>query len=163
MTTSTTINAVIDAMISRITTNIASFGGTVNTPVREGDEEPAAVDIFPSLYVVPLLGSGDTMTQHMNSSALFHEFPLTVIGFYKDYTVNGSLRTTRNYGYAMIDLFAGPTNYKITGTITVEGTPVTIGGAVVTSWTLEVMYWRVNDYIVHNFVARFMIKSITGG
>ena len=154
MTTSATINSVIDAMISRITTNIASFGGTATTPVQEGDEEPAAVDIFPSLYVVPLVGSGDIMTQHMNSSALFHEFPLTVIGFYKDYSVAGSLRTTRNYGYAMIDLFAGPVNYKINGTV---------GGAVVTSWTLEFMYWRVADYIVHNFVARFVIKSITGG
>lgn len=159
MTTSNTINGIVDEMLARITTNITSFGGTVNTLIREGDEEPAAVDSFPSIYVTPLVGSGDTMTQHMNSSALFHEFPVTIIGFYKDYSVSNSLRTTRNYGYAMVDLFAGPTNYKISRTVQ----SVLIGGAVVTGWTLEVMYWRVADYIVHNFVVRLTLKSVTGG
>lgn len=163
MTTAATIDAIVSGIISRLTANITSLGGTAQTPVREGDEEPAAVDIFPSLYVVPLVGSGDHMTQHMNSSALFHEFPVSIIGYYKDYSVSAGLRTVRGYGYCVIDLFAGPTNYKINGTVTVEGEPVTLGGAVVTDWSLEPMYFRVADYIVHVFVVRLTLKTVTGG
>jgi hypothetical protein len=154
MTTSATVNNIITTMMARITSNITSFGGTATTPVVEGDNEPAAVDIFPSIYIVPLINGGDHMTQHMNDSALWHEFPVTIVGFYKDYTVTNSLRTTRNYGYAMVDLFSGPSNYKITGTV---------GGAVVVDWNMEPMYWRVADYIVHNFVVRLSLKSVTGG
>lgn len=153
MATYEMFNAVTDAIIATLTTNITSLGGTSATPITEGDEEPQRVTVFPSLFVIPLIQSGDKMDWKMGDTAhRFHEFDVTIVGLYKGATVAELLRTTRQYGFVAADLFTG-TNQKITGTG---------GAAIVTGATVQPAYYRVSDKIIHTWSLKLTCKSVTG-
>lgn len=146
------IDSVTDKMISTIQTGITTLGGTAETPILEGDEEPHLVRIFPSLFIIPLLEGGDRMETKMGGvSHRFHEFSITVVGMYRANTVAELLRTTRQYGYTAADMFTS-NNYKIVGTK---------GAAVVIGSKLDVGYHRVGDKIIHTWAVKFDMKSLT--
>jgi hypothetical protein len=153
MVTSDTINSVIDAILTRVTTNITTLGGTATSPVIEGDEMPERITIFPSIFVIPLIEGGDIVTTHMGGiKNIFHEFSVSIVGIYRASTVSELLRTTRNYGYAALDLFSGPINYKVVGTGC---------GAVLVEHKLEVSYHRVGDRIIHVWILKMTAKTVT--
>lgn len=146
------IDSVVDAMISRIQTNITTLGGTSSTPVTEGDELPERVTIFPSIFIIPLIEGGDQMeTKPGGVKNVFHDFTITVVGLYKATTVSELMRTTRQYGYTLADLFSNE-NYKVNGTK---------GGAQFLFPRVQPAYYRVGDKIIHSWSVRFKCKSVT--
>lgn len=152
MATYELIDSVVDAMVSSITTNIASLGGTATTPITEGDEEPHLVRVFPSIFIIPLIEGGDSISWKMgNVTHRFHEYTITVIGLYRTATVSEAMRTTRQYGYTLADLFSG-TNSTITGS---KGT------GYVTGVKVDCGYFRVGDKIIHSWSVKFSLKSAT--
>jgi len=159
MATAEEINGVIDLIIDKMRDNISSLGGSAESMIIEGDEEPTYLERypgftgFPIFFVVPLGAGGDSMKQSMSTPDLIHTFKVTIIGFYKDYTVEGSLRSTRNYGYNLIDLFTSPHNH-LTGDSC---------AAYIIDPVLQCGYWRVSDYIIHDWIATLTIKTKTGG
>ena len=152
MATYEEINSIVDAIISRITTNITKLGGTSGTPVTEGDELPERITVFPSIFVVPLIGDGDRITTKMSNTPRFHEFPVTIAGVYRAVSVSESLRKTRQYGYEAVDLFTGPGNQKVVGTK---------GQAVCIDPVMTPGYYRVGNWFIHTWSVRMTVKTIT--
>lgn len=152
MATHEMVDSIVDEMISRIRTNIVSLGGTVDTPIIEGDEEPHLVRIFPSIYIMPLIEGGDSFKSHMGGVPnKFHEFPITIVGLYRKNTVTEFLRTCRQYGFVAADLFSD-SNYKVIGTK---------GGAAMIDHKMQPAYFRVGDKIVHSWSVKMTAKSVT--
>lgn len=157
MATADQVNAVIDVIISRITTNITSLGGTVSTPVTEGFEEPTYLvktGNLPSIWILPHFEGGDEMETSISSPDMKHEFSVLIVGYYGSVSDNLSdlLRTVRGYGYACIELFSG-NNQGLGG----SGRP-----AVVRSETrLTPDAWRVADYIVHSWQVKLTVSMWT--
>ena len=107
MPTSEDFNAIVDGMKAVLTTNITSLGGTAGTtPILEGDEMPAAIRSFPTIYIIPLGGGPDQITTKQSNSPRFHEFSVIIAGAYKSATISSMLRTVRNYGFAAMDMFS---------------------------------------------------------
>jgi len=157
------VNSIIDAMKSRIETNITSLGGTAGTTVIEGDEQPAGVRVFPSFYITPLLEGGDKITTHMSNTPQKHEFSVIVSGVYKGANVSSLLRTTRNYGYAAVDLFS-VSNQAVSGIYYDEEGKVDTTRAIkayCVNPVLEVGYHQVRDYILHVWSVRFQVTMHT--
>jgi hypothetical protein len=101
------INAVVDGMKAVLTTNIVSIGGTAGTTqILEGDEMPAAIRTFPTIYIIPLGGGPDQITTKQSGGPRFHEFSVILAGAYKSANIPSMLRTVRNYGYTAADLFS---------------------------------------------------------
>jgi len=156
-------NSVIDAMKSRLESNITSLGGTAGTTVVEGDEQPAGIRAFPSFYIVPLLEGGDRITTSMSNSPRKHEFSVIISGAYKGANVSSLLRSTRNYGFACVDLFS-LTNQTITRIYyTPEGEIDSSKSikAYCINPVLEVGYHQVRDFIVHVWSVKLQMTMYT--
>ena len=150
MATSDDINGIIDTVISRLTTNVTSLGGSASSPIVEGDELPAQIREFPAFYVIPLISGGDHISQKMSGSPRFHEFHLTVVGVYKSNSISSLLRSVRNYGYAAVDLFSLE-NQKITNA---EGL-----SAYCLNPVLEVNYHYANGSFIHTWAVDLSLKN----
>jgi hypothetical protein len=100
------VNSVIDGMKAVLNTNLTNLGGTAGvTLILEGDELPALIRSYPTIYIVPLSGSADQITTKQSGGPRFHEFSVIIAGAYKSATISSMLRTVRNYGYICADLF----------------------------------------------------------
>jgi hypothetical protein len=150
-TTAEQIDSVIDEMISRIKNNITDLGGDSSTSVIEGDEEPKLVRTFPSIFIIPLIESGDKITTKIGGGQRFHEFSITIVGIYRKNTVSEFMRDCRDYGFTCADLFSDE-NQKVSGTS---------GNAFLLDPVVHPAYHRVADKIVHTWSVKLSAKLVT--
>lgn len=150
MATYTYINAVVSAATNRIYTNRGSLG-SFTTVVGEKDEHPAVPaerGELPKINVIPIGGETARFTHNISGSSidLFHEFPIIIVGYYRNQSIDDYLSTVRTYGYNCLDLFTG-TNRQV-------------GQAYVTDGTIEFGYWEVVDQVIHFFIIRLNMEII---
>lgn len=160
MTTSTIINAIVDSVI----TDLTSFGTTTlglgSSPrVYERDESPAVAmnrgDI-PCAYVIPLIEGGDMISTDIDDLPHQHDFPITVTAYYMGNDVTSSqlitdLRTVRNYGYNYIDIYKTKT-----------GGPYLSSGGQIKNFKLDVGYWiSGGGQVVHFWIVKMMVTTYT--
>lgn len=154
MASKTVKNGIVDAVKALILANITTLGGTSASRITEGDEEPTYLERegygFPCFFVVPLVEGGDRIHTHMGGTLQDHDFPITVIGYYKTDKISDGIRTTSDYGYDFVDLIAGK---HLTGT--------GFGGYLLDP-VLDIGYQRVVDNIVHWWIVRFDVKTKGG-
>ncbi|MFA6364212.1 hypothetical protein [Methanoregula sp.] len=150
MSSSDQINAIVDAIISRVNDNAEALGGLIS--VTERDEEPAYIEPLTS-YVIPFVEGRDTIGIYANGEE--HSYPVHIVAFYKYPDLATGLRPVRNWGLAALDLFTR-TNATIT-TTSALGIPC---GAETASATLEIGYWRNGDYVMHFWTLGLQVKQI---
>jgi hypothetical protein len=147
--TSDKINSVVDEIVTLLSTNSATLGGLLG--VLERDEEPAVPasnHSLPWAYVIPIMEGGDHLTSTIDTTAVYHEFPITVLGYYEMPDIDkASLRLTRQYGYTAFDIIRQH-----------ESGVLGAGGLVEAD--LDVGYWVSVDVIVHFFILKCMFKSL---
>lgn len=159
MTSSTSINSIVDSVVSDLETASTTLGLGATPKVYERDEHPASAlsrgDI-PCAYVIPLLEGGDTIGLHIDDLPHKHDFAITVTAYYmgNDTTVSQlatDLRTTRNYGYAFVDIYKTKT----------RGAYFT-GGGWVKSFKLDVGYWiSGGGQVVHFWIVKMNVTTYT--
>jgi len=148
------VNALVDAIIDRLDGAKASLG--IST-VTEGDELPTYIEPG-TLYVIPLIEGKDTMRiAQGDDTGVQHDFPVTLVGYYKATDIATGLRPTRSYGYAALDLFVGGSAEVLEGTLEDDSTVL---GYVKDTATLEVGYARITDYAVHWFIVKMQVTAI---
>jgi hypothetical protein len=157
-------NAIVDGMKAVLTTNITSLGGTAGTTqILEGDELPAAIRTFPTIYIIPLGGGPDQITTKQSNSPRFHEFSVIIAGAYKSATIPSMLRTVRNYGFAAADIFS------LSGQA-VSGVYYDQDGKVDTTKAIKAYcinpkvstgYHQVKDYFVVTWTLELSVKMVT--
>lgn len=150
------INDIVDGYMSRIRDNIRALGGTADSLVIEGDEEPNRITRFPSFFVIPLIEGGDTVQNSMSSDDELHEFTITILGVYRKNTVPEFIRQCRSYAFACDAMFRGAENYKVHGPV-LRKTAVNVGSKV------QVYYHRVSPNIIHGFSVRLTVQAYLGG
>jgi len=162
-TTAQLMNAVIDAMIARIETNKTALG---ISSVEERDEMPGYVEPG-ACFVIPLVEGRDVMRTPIGGGPLEHEIPVTIVAHYRTETVAAGLRSTRDRGYGMIDLFHGSHAAEtVEGSVVEEGEgeepDVVLGTALAYTAdpTLEVGYARVADYVLHWYIVKISLKTV---
>ena len=124
---------------------------TLGTPTRisERDEDPAVLSQagdMPILIVIPLADRADRLRWTMGGDELYHDFSISIIGYYLDQNLIENLRTLRGYGFACLDLFRGVDSM--------------IGGCHIYSATLDVGYFSMIDYPIYRFILTMNVKSI---
>lgn len=142
------INAVIDVILARMTTNLSALG---LVRVTEKDEDPGYLDPNEA-YVIPFAEGKDQIKLYADGEE--HTYPVTIAAFYKYADIATGLRPVRNYAMDCLDLFAR-TNATLRGSY--GGATV---GAEIEGMNLEVGYWRVGDYIMHYFALRLTVKQV---
>ena len=144
--TATQISTVIDALKTEIMTNAATLGGI--TAVYEKDEHPGVAlenNEIPCAYVIPIVegkGTAD-FTIGGAGSTIRHEFPITIIAYYKADDVNSFIATNRNYLFNMIDIIEAKRN---------------MGGYMIYKAEYEVGYYEVSGDIVHFWIVKLFGK-----
>ncbi len=162
-TTAQMIDAIIDTMIARIETNKTALG---LSSVEERDEMPGYVEPG-ACFVIPLVEGRDVMRTPIGGGPLEHEIPVTIVAHFQTETIAAGLRSTRDRGYGVVDLFFGsPAAETIAGTVIEEGEgedpDVVIGMPVAHTYdpTLEAGYARITDYVLHWFIVKINLKTV---
>jgi len=159
VTTAQRIDGLVDAIIDRLDENKTALGAT---DVSEGDEDPRYIQAN-TLYVLPLVEGKDDMKTHPGETGeMQHQFPVSIIGYYKYLgrtAIPDGLRPVRKYGYDVIDLFAGGPQEAIEGAAGSGADTETVVG-MVTDPSAESGYFRVADYVIHYFIVRLNLIAI---
>lgn len=146
MATKDTINAMVDSISNKLMTSATTLGGIKG--VYERDEDPAiAMEAghIPCCYIIPLIGGDDNIDMTMGGPQAIHDFPITLIAYYRMPDISTSLRTVRGYGYTALDLFR---DYQSINT-----------GQLYTS-NIEFGYFTVVDVIVQWWSLNLRFKLI---
>lgn len=147
MSAVTTINNFTDAVIAKLNANKASLGNF--TRISERDEDPAYLSNsldMPILIVIPLADRPDRMRMTMGSTEMYHDFSISIVGYYLFENLDTAIRTLRGYGYNCIDLFRGSDALE--------------GGCHIYSATLDVGYSVIIDNPVYRFILTMNVKVI---
>lgn len=149
------INGIVDAVITRITTNKVALG---IGGVEERAEDPAVMDKVREFggycYVIPLAEGRDRMdVMQGGTKDMYHNFSINVTSYY-DSTATilaadslvSSLRATRGLAYDMIDLFNGNDNQ--------------IGLGFVYRFELEQGYYEIQTRIITTSNVKMYVKSL---
>lgn len=157
-TTSTAINAIVDALISDLQT-ATTLGLGTSPKVYERDEHPQAAlsrGDLPCAYVIPIMEGGDTITVNMDNMPHLHDFPITVTAYYMGNDVTATqletdLRTIRNYAYEFLDYYKTHSG----------GHRLTCNGNI-KSFKVDVGYWiSGGGKIVHFWICKMNITTYT--
>lgn len=150
------INGIVDAMTTTITTNKTALGiGGVD----ERAEDPAVMDKVRQYggyaYIIPLAEGRDRMDNMQGSPGkeMYHNLSINVTGYF-DYTastrttgsVSTPMRTTRNLGYDLIDLFNGSDNQ--------------VGKGFIYRFEIEQGYYEITDRLIYTYNVKFFIKVL---
>jgi len=110
MTSTATINAVTDAIITRLNTNVVALGNFI--AIKERDQEPSVLaesaSYLPVIVVMPLSNKVDTFTETIGTTGeIYHRFSFSISGYYVFSGLDADIRTMRGYAYTCLDLFRG--------------------------------------------------------
>jgi hypothetical protein len=154
MNTGTFVQALVDAILSRLDTAKATFG----TPtISEWAESVVVIDSLPAVFVLPMSNKGN-IEQAQGSDDVKITVPITIAGYYNPDNntraqVTTSMRTTRLYAFLVSELFRGDNaiiSFASGGVST---------GVIVESLDVEVGYWGIVDEVVHSFSISFVCKG----
>jgi hypothetical protein len=133
--TATQIASVVTSISNLITTNATYLGGI--KAVLEKDEHPGVAlesDQIPCAYVLPIV-EGHMLTEFsIGHDQLRHEFPVTILMYYRADDVNSFIALNRNYAINLVDILND--NYNQQG-YQIYKTDVTLG------------YWETSGDVVH--------------
>jgi hypothetical protein len=151
MTSTAAINAVTDAVISRLNSNVVALGNFI--AIKERDQEPSVladhVNLTPVLVVMPLSNRSDNMRMTMGTTGeVYHRFTLTITGYYAFDDLTTSIRTLRGYAYTCFDLFRGSNQQVAAAYIT--GASVNPGYFVMVDkpiykWNVTLNFYMLED------------------
>lgn len=161
-TTSTRINAIVDAVKTDISNSATTLGFATGVTIYERDEHPQAAmnrGDLPCAYVIPIMEGGDMISTDLDDLPHTHMFPITVVAYYMGTDLTASvlqsdLRTYRNYAYDYVDI------YK-----TKSGGPVlacTSGGAgYIKDFKVDVGYWiSGGGQVVHYWIVKMNVTTM---
>lgn len=143
-------NDAVDAFITRVNSNLTALG---IGGVEERAEDPAVMDKVRRygsyMYVIPLAEGRDRMDVLPGGTKdMYHNFSMNVTAYF-DYTgtaLETALRTTRDHGFDLIDLFNGDDNQ--------------VGLVFFYRFELEQGYYEIVDRIIHTYNVKFFAKSL---
>jgi hypothetical protein len=141
------INNFTDEVILRLNANKATMGNF--TRISERDEDPQYLSNskdMPILIVIPLADRPDRIKMTMGGTEMYHDFSISIVGYYLFQNLDTAIRTLRGYGYNCVDLFRGG-NSKV-------------AGCHVYSATLDVGYFIIVDNPVYRFILTMQVKAI---
>lgn len=149
-TSSTTINAVVDALITDLQT-ATTLGLGASPKVYERDTEPAQVERedLPCAFVLPFADEGCEITMNIPAFPATWSFGITAVAYYKgtgDTPTNlqTDLRTIRNYSLEFVDYYRSRTNSApLCG--------AKLNRAMITNIRLEQGYWIAGGGNVYHF------------
>ena len=147
MTSTAYINLVTDGVISTLNANKAALGDFVT--IYERDQEPSVLadhkDLLPVLVVMPLTNP-DSVKMTMGGSEMYHNFSLSITGYYSFDNLTDDIRTMRGYAYDCLDLFRG-TNSKVSH-------------AHVYSGSVNPGYFVMVDTPIYKWIVRLNMKML---
>jgi hypothetical protein len=149
MASVTYINEAVDAVKAALNANVVALGNF--TRISERDEDPAVLSTsgdMPIMVVIPLADKPDRMRLTMGTSGeVYHDFSISIIGYYLYANLDDDIRTLRGYGYTCFDLFRG------------SGDPH-LGNAHVYAASLDVGYFVMVDYPIYRFICTLNVRMI---
>jgi hypothetical protein len=151
VTSTAAINAVTDAVITRLNSNVVALGNFVS--VKERDQEPSVLadspNLLPVLVVQPLSNRSDSMRETMGTTGeIYHRFTLSISGYYLFTNLDSDIRTMRGYAYTCLDLFRGSNQQVATAYVT--GASVNPGYFVLVDksiykWVVNLNFYMLED------------------
>ena len=141
------INKFVDGVKEKLNAANTELGGF--TRISERDEDPAVLSTsndMPILIVIPLADRPDRIRWTMGGDDLYHDFSISIVGYYLFDNLDTALRTIRGYGFNCLDLFRGDDSM--------------IAGCHIYSATLNVGYFVMIDYPIYRFILTLNVKSI---
>ncbi|MFA5137059.1 MAG: hypothetical protein WC489_06780 [Patescibacteria group bacterium] len=148
-TSSTAINAIVDALKSDLET-ATTLGLGASPTVYERDEEPAQIERenLPCAFMVPIVEEGCTVDMNMPWFPADFDFGITVMAFYKG---NGDtptdlqtdLRSIRDYSFNFVDYYRTKTGGAILNRGSIrnirldQGYWISGGGNIFHFWTAK--------------------------
>ena len=147
MTAGSYITEFKDAVITVLEDNKASLGNF--TRISERDEDPAVLSTsgdMPILIVIPLADRSDRVKWTIGGTELWHDFSITIIGYYLYNNLDDEIVTLRKYGYAALELF--------------RGTGAHLGNGHIYSGNLDVGYFVMVDYPIYRWVLTLQVMMI---
>ena len=142
------INNFVDGVKVKLNAANVELGGF--TKISERDEDPSALvrtkSYLPILIVIPLADRPDRIRWTMGGDEVYHDFSISIVGYYIFSDIDTALRTLRGYGFNCMDLFRGDNSM--------------IGGCHIYSATLDVGYFVLENFPIYRFVLTMNVKSI---
>lgn len=155
MATKDVVNGVVDAFLTRVTANLTTLG---LGGVEERAEDPAVMDKVRQygswLYVIPLAEGRDRMdVMQGGTKDMYHNFSMNCTAYF-DYTASAQssgglttpLRTTRDHGFDLVDLFNGNDNQ--------------CGVGFFYRFELEQGYYEIVDKVIFTYNVKFFVKIL---
>jgi hypothetical protein len=149
-------NGIVDAIITKITTNKTALG---IGGVEERAEDPAVMDKVRQYgsycYVIPLAEGRDRMDNMQGSPGkeMYHNFSINVTSYFDSTStiltadsLTSSLRATRDLAFGLIDLFNGDDNQ--------------VGKGFIYRFELEQGYYEIVDRIITTYNIKMYVKVL---
>lgn len=142
------MEAIFKSVVDKLGANLADIGSPAT--IGDRDEDPMVVandGQLPAVYAIPLIEGYDDISMTMGSQPVaYHDFPISVVGYYRADNTYPYNKTVRRYAYNALELFSNHGD--------------TFGNAWVYHASIETGYFTAIDYIIHYFVLELHFKAL---